>query len=1061
MKNNTPREYNRFVTNESLEDYTLRYTPKSYRKWSELLIANTAVGSISFLALEAIGATIAINYGFTTAFLAIFTASIIIFLTAIPISYHAARYNIDIDLLTRSAGFGYVGSTITSLIYASFSFIFFALEAAIMAQALELYFGLPLAWGYLLSSLIIVPIVFYGITLINKLQLWTQPIWLIMMIAPFIAILLKEPEAITSFINFVGTESKSSEFDIYYFGLAVGISLSLIGQIGEQVDYIRFMPPVNKENKLKWWTAVLVAGPGWIVLGFLKQIGGILLAAVVLLAGLSLYEAKTPIQMYYIGYQYIFDNPEIALASATFFVIVSQIKINVTNAYAGSLAWSNFFSRLTHSHPGRVVWLMFNIVIALLLMELGLFDALEKILGLYSNVAIAWIGAITADLIINKPLGLSPKMAEFKRAHLYNINPVGFGSMIIASIISIISFMGLFGSMAQSYSSIIAMFLAFILSPLIAWITKGKYYIARDNDLSKSDATHHTCEMCNTEYEQEDMAYCPFHDVKICSLCCSLDSTCYDSCKKEKERSLRDTVGTFISNLTSLSSKVSLKLFDFIMLTSLSLFILYVTIWMVYSFQLSTMNEESIVQLKEVLFVLFGVISVFISLFIWLSLLNKENRELAEQALEEQLRIVKNAEETIRRNNNHMTFVSDNANLGFWSFNPQNGEAFVNDAFAVMLGYKPSDILKDGYEEDMFKPFKDGLDFWKKLLHPDDTERTTKALSSHINGETDIYKVDYRMRRKNGSWMWSTAIGKNAEYDDEGKVIRFNGVNLDINEMKEVEEELTSIHTHTRESIEYASLIQGALIPDNEAFRHYFEDYFAIWQPKDTVGGDIYLFEELREKDECLLMVIDCTGHGVPGAFVTMLVKAIERQVIAKINNDHTIEVSPAWILSYFNKSMKQLLKQENEDSISNAGFDGGIIYYNKKENIIKFAGAETPLFYIENEELKTIKGNRHSIGYKKSKIEYEFKEHIIEIKQDMKFYLTTDGYLDQNGGEKSFPFGKKRFSQILKENYHEQFLDQKEILLDTLQEYQQNEDKNDDVTLIGFAVKLQDNNDL
>ena len=201
-------------------------------------------------------------------------------------------------------------------------------------------------------------------------------------------------------------------------------------------------------------------------------------------------------------------------------------------------------------------------------------------------------------------------------------------------------------------------------------------------------------------------------------------------------------------------------------------------------------------------------------------------------------------------------------------------------------------------------------------------------------------------------------------------------------------------------------------------------------------------------------MVIDCTGHGVPGAFVTMLVKAIERQVIAKINNDHTIQVSPAWILSYFNKSMKQLLKQENEDSISNAGFDGGIIYYNKKENIIKFAGAETPLFYVKDNELKTIKGNRHSIGYKKSKIDYEFKEHIIEVKEEMSFYLSTDGYFDQNGGEKSFPFGKKRFSSIVEENHTELFIDQKEILLDTLQEYQQNDERNDDITIVGFQIQ-------
>ncbi len=95
-----------------------------------------------------------------------------------------------------------------------------------------------------------------------------------------------------------------------------------------------------------------------------------------------------------------------ALAFTGAFVIVSQLKINVTNAYAGSIAWSNFFSRLTHSHPGRVVWVVFNVTIALLLMELGIFRALERILGFYSIVAVAWVGALVADLVINKPLGL-------------------------------------------------------------------------------------------------------------------------------------------------------------------------------------------------------------------------------------------------------------------------------------------------------------------------------------------------------------------------------------------------------------------------------------------------------------------------------------------------------------------------------------------------------------------------------------------------------------------------------------------------------------------------------
>ena len=97
----------------------------------------------------------------------------------------------------------------------------------------------------------------------------------------------------------------------------------------------------------------------------------------------------------------------------------------------------NFFSRVTHSHPGRVVWVVFNTLIAFMLMELDVFEALGDVLGLYSNIAIAWMMAVVADLVVNKPLGLSPKGIEFKRAYLYDINPVGVGAMALASLLSV------------------------------------------------------------------------------------------------------------------------------------------------------------------------------------------------------------------------------------------------------------------------------------------------------------------------------------------------------------------------------------------------------------------------------------------------------------------------------------------------------------------------------------------------------------------------------------------------------------------------------------------------
>jgi len=279
-----------------------------------------------------------------------------------------------------------------------------------------------------------------------------------------------------------------------------------------------------------------------------------------------------------------------------------------------------------------------------------------------------------------------------------------------------------------------------------------------------------------------------------------------------------------------------------------------------------------------------------------------------------------------------------------------------------------------------------------------------------------------------------------------------SAVFTNITEMENARIEIDEINKHTKESIEYAALIQSSLIPNNNLMRKYFKDQFVIWHPKDTVGGDIYLFDELRNEDECLLMVIDCTGHGVPGAFVTMLVKAIERQITSKINHsDET--VSPAKILSVFNKNMKQLLKQEDISSVSNAGFDGQVVYYNKKDKILKTASARNEIFYYQNDELKVIKGDRHSIGYKDSDINFEFTEHTIDVSQETTIYISSDGYWDQNGGEKDLPFGKKRLKKMLERIHNESMADQQEEFLYTLEAYKADNDTNDDITVVGLKI--------
>ncbi|MGF6432179.1 MULTISPECIES: hybrid sensor histidine kinase/response regulator [Bradyrhizobium] len=623
------RQYNQWVANQTLEDYALRFTAKSARRWSAARVANTALGAISFLALEAIGGTITLNYGAMNASAAILVVSVIIFLCGLPIAYHAAKSGIDIDLLTRGAGFGYIGSTITSLIYASFTFIFFAIEAVILASALDMCFGIPRPIGYLISAVVIIPLVIYGITLISRFQLWTQPLWVILHIMPFAAIAWANPHSFTEWRKFAGDHGDpAGNLDLLLFGTAASVVFALVAQIGEQVDFLRFLPRDRRTSRKAWWIALLSAGPGWIVLGALKLLAGSFLAFFALSHGVSAEHAAEPANMYLEAFRYVLSQPDLAMALTGTFVILSQVKINVTNAYAGSIAWSNFFSRLTHSHPGRVVWLVFNVVVALLLMEIGVYKALEQTLALYSNVAIAWVGALVADLVINKPLGLRPQHIEFKRAHLCDINPVGVGAMTIATVVSISAFYGLFGPTAKALSAFVALAVAFVTAPLIAWATDGKYYIARKPKRSWQNIESIQCCICEHAFEPEDMASCPAYAGPICSLCCSLDARCHDLCKPHGRigAQVSDALGKVMPQ--PIYARINSQLGHYLGVFAVSAGLVALVLGLIYLQTTAAVHANEL--LADVLWKVFFALTLIIGVVAWLFVLAQQSRRAAE-----------------------------------------------------------------------------------------------------------------------------------------------------------------------------------------------------------------------------------------------------------------------------------------------------------------------------------------------------------------------------------------------------------------------------------------------
>ncbi len=208
-------------------------------------------------------------------------------------------------------------------------------------------------------------------------------------------------------------------------------------------------------------------------------------------------------------------------------------------------------------------------------------------------------------------------------------------------------------------------------------------------------------------------------------------------------------------------------------------------------------------------------------------------------------------------------------------------------------------------------------------------------------------------------------------------------------------------------SIEYAHRIQNSLLPNIVAVKQFLPQSFFYWKPRDIVGGDIYYVESFE--NGFLAAVVDCTGHGVPGALMTMMASSGLRRI--------TIDegcLNPADILSRLNSIIKTSLQQDTEHVSSDDGLDDSICFVSTADKTLTYAGARLPFVYIKNSEIVMVKGDRQSIGYKKSGLDFKFTNHDIDIQDEMVFYLYTDGIVDQLGSEKRIPFGNKRFSNLL-----------------------------------------------
>ncbi len=257
--------------------------------------------------------------------------------------------------------------------------------------------------------------------------------------------------------------------------------------------------------------------------------------------------------------------------------------------------------------------------------------------------------------------------------------------------------------------------------------------------------------------------------------------------------------------------------------------------------------------------------------------------------------------------------------------------------------------------------------------------------------------------------------------------------------------ELYETNVRIMESIDYAKRIQASILTNLEDRIAIAQDnYFIIWKPRDVVGGDFYWCKQ-REYD-FYIAVVDCTGHGVPGALMTMTVNALMDRI-----GENPESQEPAVFLERLDQLLRETLGQDNPEASTNDGLDIGLCLIKTMEKKLIYSGARIPLIYTQGGEVGIIKGDRRSLGYKTAKPDYKFNNHEIDLCRTTTCYLSTDGLFDQNGAENDFGFGTKRFQTLINGIYEQSMNNQKEIILDTLDRYMGSEDQRDDIAIIGF----------
>jgi len=367
----------------------------------------------------------------------------------------------------------------------------------------------------------------------------------------------------------------------------------------------------------------------------------------------------------------------------------------------------------------------------------------------------------------------------------------------------------------------------------------------------------------------------------------------------------------------------------------------------------------------------------------------------------------------------------------------QGEVTYVGPSAERILGFKTGELLGDKW--------------WAKTCYniADPAQRKTEVsyfMKQIANGKSIVAPVEHKLNTSRGDqrwFLWNLSAGP------DGSLVK---IGYDITEQKLREQEMLlknkELSNRTKEifeSLEYARNIQQAILPSAEKFRGGFSESVTLYLPKDVVSGDFYWAS--NSQGVSYHAVVDCTGHGVPGALMTIMANSLLKDIVIKRGI-----TEPKDVLKTLDEELQQMINAPGNRVKASDGMDISFLSYDKAAGIVKFAGAFRPMVIVSEENITEYRGSRCPIGFYHD-VEKHFEQVEIKVKPGDMIYLFSDGFADQFGGEDGKKFNKKNFKDLLLSVNDMEMEVQRSFLEYSLLNWRQKEPQTDDVLVAGFKV--------